>query len=502
MTLFQLISFEYRKYIFTRGFLLVLLVIPVFGAFGAFSAIINERAAPVRAFAVIDESGGTYTGVIDAALAREEAREALYVWDQYVTAAVPVGADGTSPLAAPFAPGDRTPARLNAFVAAGGIKAGTLAAAPYLAADAPAAPSVRPSFVRVPLPQAAATAADSNAALTALRPYLSGDQTLPGNDRALFAVIVIPSDVAAGGTVQFWTNNLIDESLLISVDGWITGDIRRAAFEAAGLDRDQLAEIERLSVPVARFTLGDDGKDDGEAGAVDFVETYLPLGLAYVLLLMITSVGSMLLTSTVEEKSNKIIEVLLSSVSATELMVGKLVGLALVGITVPLIFLSSAAVALLIAGGGELNDAIRGVLFDSNLLPIFFAYFVVGYLLYASIYLAVGAMCSTIQDAQSFVMPLYLSMWVPFPFLQMIVQDPNGLIARIFTWIPIYTPFAVMMRISADPPQWEIIGASVLLLGVVIYVLGTMGRIYRNGVLSSGGAPTLKQVRELAKHRA
>ena len=499
-TLLQLISFEYRKYVFTRGFLLFLLLFPILGVLAAFSLVVSENAAPVRAFVVIDETGGQYEAVIDEALMKERTRRELAAWDSFAAQAVMVEASSAFPLSAPFAPGPRSDERLDAFAAAGGLAAALQAAGPYLRAGAPITPVVKDSFIRLSLPPDVRRVAGGAEQINALRPYLGGEQMMPGG-RPLFAAILIPADAGGGGAIQFWTNNLIDDSLLNAIDRWITRDLRLKAFQDAGLTPADVRAVERLSIPIGRYTLGEQGEEDGEAAATDFIRTYLPLGLAYILLVMITTVGSMLLTSTVEEKSNKIIEVLLSSVSATQLMVGKLIGLAVVGLTIPLIFLTSGGIAIALTGSSEVTEAIKEVLFGSHLLPVFLGYFIVGYLLYASIYLAIGAMCSTIQDAQSFVTPLYMAMWAPLPFLQMIVQDPNGLIARIFTWIPIYTPYAIMMRMSADPPQWEIIGASVLLGITVIYVLGLMGRIYRNGVLSNGGAPTLKQVRELAQRQ-
>ncbi|MEM9422200.1 MAG: ABC transporter permease [Pseudomonadota bacterium] len=497
-TLFQLISFEYRKYVFTRGFLVFLLLFPILGVLGALSMVVNENAAPVRAFVVIDETGGKYQAVIDQALVSNRVAKELTAWDSFAPLALRMNEDDTFPLSAPFKPAPRSDARLSAFANAGGLDAALTAAGPYLKAQAPPTPVVKDSFVRLPLPSQVASVQDADKKLKAIRPFLSGDQALPSG-HPLFAVVYIPKDVGDGGTVQFWTHNLIDENLLNAIDFWLTRDVQLTAFEEKGLSKQSVRDIEGLSVPIARYTLGQTGDEGGEAATSDFIRTYLPLGLAYILLVMITTVGSMLLTSTVEEKSNKIIEVLLSSVSATQLMIGKLIGLALVGLTIPSIFLLSAGLAVAFADSNEITAAVQDILLGTNLLPIFIGYFIVGYLLYASIYLAVGAMCNTIQDAQSFVTPLYMAMWLPLPFLQMIVQDPNGIIARIFTWIPIYTPYAIMMRMSSGPPWWEIVGASILLGVTVIYVLGLMGRIYRNGVLSSGGAPTLKQVRELAK---
>ena len=495
--LFQLISHEYRKYVFTRGFLLFLLIIPAAGAFGYFANRLQDNAAPIRAFTVIDETG-QFSDIINDGLADDRRRRVVNAWDEYVIRAVPFGADGSFPLDYPLTPGVNNAKRRLDFEAAGGLEAAIAAAEPFLTEEPPEPPTIRERFVRVDLPDGAA-AGSRESRLDALRPYLEGDKKLDGGDRTLFAAVYIPEGLFQGQPVEFHTKNLADNDLRFFISRVLTDAVKARAYQAAGVTSDAILLIEDTDVPVVAF------KPDGEgeqAGLVDRVEIILPLVLAYALLLMITTVGSMLLTSTVEEKSNKIVEVLLSSVSASQLMVGKLVGLALVGVTVPAIMFSAGALWLEFFASDEFATAVKATLFGSELLPLFFFYFLMGYLLFASIYLAVGAMSNSIQDAQSFVGPLTILLLLPIPFLQMIIQDPNGVFARVFTWIPLYTPYAVMMRISSDPPQWEIIGATILLIVTVIFVVAKMGQIYRRGVLSAGGAPSWKGVRRLLKSEA
>lgn len=504
-TLFQLISHEYRRYIFTRGFLLLITLIPLSAMFGIFAESVNEQTKPVRAFVVIDDTA-RFISAIDDALQQERLREELQTWDIYADIAVVRDEQGELPLPDPFRPAEITEQRLKAFEEAGGLTAAQMIAAPVIREGMPPLPDIRPRFVRVPLPENVQNASNREEQVERLRAHLQGDGTLADN-RTLFAAVIIPRRVLDGGDVQYWTNNLIDRELAGFIDNTLTQKLQRDRFIDEGLSDEALADIRQIDVPVSTFkaTAGDD------ASAADRAtfQTLIPLMLAYALFFMILSVGGMLLTSTVEEKSNKIVEVLLSSVSATQLMVGKLVGLALVGITLPTIFLLLGLVVsqlLGAAGGGasdqaEMMNAIQSSLFDSHLIPLFFFYFLLGYLLFASIYLAVGALSSSIQDAQSFVGPLTILLILPFPFLFQIIQDPNGILARIFTWIPLYTPYAVMIRMTSNPPFWEIVGATCLLAATVILVVTRMGRIYRNGVLSSGGAPSLKKVRELSKSR-
>ena len=507
MALWQIISHEYRKYVFTRGFLLFLLIIPVSVLFGAGASLLNAATQPVRAFTVIDQTG-LYGEAVDSVLADRRARRALSAWDAYVTG-LSVTREDAFDLPYPFDPDDEAnAARRDAFAAAGGIAAANAALRSQLPEGTPPAEAPRETIVRVAPPDGVPTN-DLVAAADALRPYLNGDRRLEGADgdaTELFAALLIPADFGAeGAEAQFWTQNLADESIRGDLRRALTAALKRTAYKSEGLDQIVVRRIEAIRAPLATFK--SDSETGEEAGAAEFLATYLPLGLAYILLVMIMSVGGMLLTSTVEEKSNKIVEVLLSSVTATQLMAGKLIGLMLVGVTAPLLFLTAGLIATAIgltqvAPDGTAAEVLGGlwdVLFGSPLLPLFFLCFVLGYVLFASLYLAVGAMSESIQDAQSFVGPLTILLVLPLPFLGQAVQDPNGTVMRILTWVPIYTPYALMMRINNDPPFWEMAGALAMLVAFTGLVLFFMGRIYRNGVLSSGGAPKLKDAVKLAR---
>jgi ABC-2 type transport system permease protein len=114
------------------------------------------------------------------------------------------------------------------------------------------------------------------------------------------------------------------------------------------------------------------------------------------------------------------------------------------------------------------------------------------------IFLAIGAVSNSLQDAQSYMGPVMLLVFAPLPFMVMVFQNPNGLVASILTWIPIYTPYAVMMRAAADPPISEIVGATCLMLAFAIVLARVMGRIFRAAILQSA-PPKAKDLIRLAR---
>ena len=231
----------------------------------------------------------------------------------------------------------------------------------------------------------------------------------------------------------------------------------------------------------------------------DSIETALPAVMTYMLLVIIFGVGNLLLTNTIEERSNKIVEVLLSSVTANQLMIGKLIGIAAVGLTMPTIFaFGGAVVALAASGGADWISHALAALFGSHLLAVYLFYFACAYVIFAMIFLAIGAVSNSLQDAQSYMGPVMLLVFLPLPFMIMVYQNPNGLIASILTWIPIYTPYAVMLRASSDPPLWEIVGATALMLAFAVVLVRVLGRIFRNAILQAS-PPKAKDVWRLVK---
>jgi ABC-2 type transport system permease protein len=211
----------------------------------------------------------------------------------------------------------------------------------------------------------------------------------------------------------------------------------------------------------------------------------------YLLWVAIFAIVQMLLNNTIEEKSNRIIEVLLSSVTPGELMMGKLIGIAAVGLTMTGFWVLSL-VGVIVWKAGT-TSAIAGpllvVLRTSPLLPAFGLYFLLGFLLYAGIILSIGSVCNSLKEAQNCMAVVTLLLMLPLFTLAFIPKDPHGTLARVLSWIPLYTPFVMMNRAAADPPLWEVIGTLVLLLASVAFTLWLAGKIFRLGILRYGAPP-------------
>ena len=344
-----------------------------------------------------------------------------------------------------------------------------------------------------------------------MKPYLKGDADFGDHKNPLFAFVVIPSDalqqIKRPGIdpldngeqlrrgVQFWSTNLTDKDLANLIERSINDDVHLREYDARGIDPNEIMEVRRTKM---RFTSFDPKKAEGEevVSLADTIRKWAPIGFVYLLWVAIFTVVQMLLNNTVEEKSNRIIEVLLSSATPWEIMAGKLIGIACVGLTMMVAWILSLIGVLKYLAGPTVEWAgmVLEVIQNSGLLPLFALYFVAGYLTYAGIFLAIGSLCSTVKEAQNFMGTAMIILMVPLFTMVFVAQDPHGTLATFLTWVPLYTPFVMMNRAAADPPMFDLVGTGILMTVTVIGMLWLSSRIFRIGVLRTGQPPKLLEL--------
>ncbi len=357
---------------------------------------------------------------------------------------------------------------------------------------------------------------DTNADLASLardlKPWLRGEKNVEANGREvkLDAAILIPRDIekhivrphagpagktADGNGIEYWSANLADTTLRDEVERAVNGEIRRREYLARGLDSAAIREVEQTHAPFASLNPKKEAGQEAVSGA-DIVRQWAPSGFVYLLWVAIFTISQMLLNNIIEEKSNRIIEVLLSSVTPGELMMGKLFGIAASGLTMVGVWMASLFGVLIWKSGGasEITGQLLLTLKTSNLIPMFSIYFLLGYLMYAALILALGSVCNTIKEAQSYMGMITMLMMVPLLTMTFIPKDPNGTLARVLSWIPIYTPFTMMNRVNADPPLLDLIGTTILLLVSTAAALWMAGKIFRIGILRTGQPPKIVEM--------
>ncbi|HBX36064.1 MAG TPA: hypothetical protein DEG76_01640 [Pseudohongiella sp.] len=518
---------EFMENVKTKGFWIGVLLVPIvfFLIFHISSRL--ATATPTRYFMLIDQSG-EYGGAVATAISREHQRQVMQEFMRYLQAnRVDMG--GAPPPQAPANQldqlmddfGNDEVSALDDWLSNGGLDMALQMARPYLREDAPPFTPPRRQFIAIDPPADLDTSAPPQTIVEYMRPYLNGERRLQHDGTAvpLFALILVPANVAgdvvrpdslerlmlSDGTptgVQYWAANLTDTRLSSAIQGSLNNTIRQQEFAAQGIDIQAVRDIQRTRLPLSRL---DPGKQLGEAevSMADTFRQWAPMGFVYLIFISLMQSVQYLLSNTIEEKSNRIIEVLLASVTPGELMMGKLLGIGATGITTILAWITSFFVFLQLYQTVETAAIVQilDVLLSSDLIPYFVFYYLCCYALYAGIFLAIGSLCNTLKEAQSLIMPLIMILIVPVLTMSFIAQDPNGTMARVMSWIPLFTPFTMMNRAAAQPPMVDVVGTTIVLVLTTIAVLWLSGRIFRQGILRTGQPPRIVEVWRMLRRR-
>jgi len=507
---------EFMENVRTKGFWLGVIVLPIM-LVAAFEIpdILEERGSPTRYFILADRDG-SFESVVDESLDRLQQWRLLQSLNEYASRwvdkekmklpveamdleRVPASAMDPQHLLEEF--DQDNPGALDSFIEWGGKDFFLGRIQNSLLDDAPPFSEPKRLYVRLDPPMPIAEELSNAQVIESLKPWLLGEKDYVHQAEmvSVFAVILIPDDIESfihrpgegsgapwprDGAIEFWSANVADLGLVSEIEHGINQELRRREFIGNGMD---VKTVHRIQSTRAEFRTLDPTKEAGheEVSVADVIRQWTPSGFAYLLWLSIFMVAQMLLNNTIEEKSNRIIEVLLSSVTPNELMMGKLLGILGVGLTMLTIWLTTLMLMIQFRAGAQAEWAreLLNVIGTSELLPWFVLYFFLGYLMYAGFFLSIGSVCNTIKEAQNYMLPLTLILMVPLFTMTFIPKDPNGSVATILSWIPFYSPFVMMNRAAADPPLFDRIGTLIMMIITTILVLAMSGRVFRTGIL-------------------
>ncbi|MBL8734183.1 MAG: ABC transporter permease [Planctomycetes bacterium] len=299
---------------------------------------------------------------------------------------------------------------------------------------------------------------------------------------------------------RYVSNNLTDDALRSAYASALTRLVQKDRIQQAGIAPAVAKKIqERVEFQAKQVDASGATADVKKENVID---KWAPMGFVYFLWLAIFSIANLLLTNTIEEKGNRTIEVLLSSVSPGQLMQGKIWGIAATGMTIVGTWVGFGLLAAWIAptllgmpvDGGGMLAALFTALRNSGYLLAFVFYFLGGFLLYAAVLVAIGSVCNTLKEAQNLMQPVMMVLMVPLLSMVFVTQEPNGIVARVMSWVPLFTPFTMMNRAGGPPAVWEYVGTSLLLLVTIWLAMKGAGKIFRVGVLMTGNPPKLKEI--------
>lgn len=334
-----------------------------------------------------------------------------------------------------------------------------------------------------------------------------------------YGILHIPQiDINNPEGITFFAESNPSLQLLNSIRGTLRQNIRDVKMQRSNISRATLDSLE-TRVSINTINIGQTGKEQQGNAEVASAVGYVGAFLIYIFIFLY---GAQVMRGVIEEKSSRIVEVIISSVRPFQLMLGKVIGVASVGLTQFLLWVGLTLLIVNVAGiffpdlasqaattspamaqmpeSDPQLEAMQSLstAFDSVNIPLlifcFVFYFLGGYLMYGALFAAVGSAADSDTDTQQFMLPVSAPLIISIVTLAAILNEPNGTLAFWMSMIPFTSPVVMMMRIPFGLPTWELILSMVLLVGGFIFTTWVAAKIYRIGILTYGTKVNYKTI--------
>ena len=346
-----------------------------------------------------------------------------------------------------------------------------------------------------------------------------------------YALVYIPKGqddnlIVTQRSIKLYSTNQVSLNVKIYIENQLEKQLERAMLKANGVDKDLVSSIEKtVKVSIQNVDLSQ--KENKYKSNDVEVSTALGAFAGILIYFFIFLFGSQVMRGVIEEKSNRIVELIISSVKPFQLMMGKIIGIALVGLTqfllwviltasIYTVFLNTVVKEKFSADKIEMlmkkspdGTAVEDIdqLIENQMvverinqinwlliIPCFIFYFLGGYLLYGAMFAAVGAAVDNDADTQQFVLPITIPLIFSFVMAQTVLNDPTGVMARWLSIIPLTSPIVMMVRLPFQVPVWELVLSMVMLVLGFIFTTWIAGKIYRTGILMYGKRVTWREM--------
>jgi ABC-2 type transport system permease protein len=309
-------------------------------------------------------------------------------------------------------------------------------------------------------------------------------------NNALDILIEIPAEVFDKGRVGYISKDYFSEQVMDEVKATLDSVVIAERLEREGMDYTRVSALtERIRLDEKKVTKSGMMEDQEVVGRFILVTVFV-----MILYMTLLSWGMSVQRSIIEEKSSRVIEVLLSSVEPRDLFIGKIIGIGALGLTQIAIW-SLIVFAVGFSSSFVFAEISRYVSVSFTDFLMFVLFFVLGFLLYSSLFTIIGAVCSTEQDAQQLQSVVVLPMVIPIMLTFFIIQNPNSTLAAVLSLIPLFTPMLMLARvIISEPAAWQVaLGIGLLLVSIYGVILFS-ARVFRVGVLMYGKRPSLREI--------
>jgi ABC-2 type transport system permease protein len=306
---------------------------------------------------------------------------------------------------------------------------------------------------------------------------------------AIEGYLVIPSDMVEKGTATYFGKKVSNIKTLERIENALNETVVAKRLAVQGLEYSKVTEmLKHVNVSTVQVLKGGEKKSGG------FEQTYMT-SIVFIMILYMTILlwGIAVQRSIIEEKNNRVIEVLLSSLKPFDLMAGKIVGVGAVGLTQYAIWgIFAVGISSYALASGQFAQFVS---FEPVTIAFFVLFFVLGFLFYSTMFAGIGAICNTDQEAQQLQTPISMCLMVTFLIPLAVMQNPDGTFSTVLSLIPFFAPILMFMRINIlMPPAWQI-ALSVAIMLASIYIAGVLSaKIFRVGILMYGKRPDLREV--------
>lgn len=305
----------------------------------------------------------------------------------------------------------------------------------------------------------------------------------------------LTEDALANGKVEYVASSATDFVEISELHSAINTGVVRARLADRGISaEDSERMLKQVEMETVEIKGGEEKKGPGEA------KFFAGFGVAMTLYFMLIFHGMAVMRSVLEEKTSRVMEVMLSTVNPKELMAGKILGVGAVGLTQVAIWMVLGMVANspVIAASKQMREVIAS---SSGLLFWMPVFFILGYLLYSGLYAALGAAVNSDQEAQQLQFFVTMPLIIPIIIMTMVIRQPDSATSVWLSMVPFFSPILMTVRIAMHtPPAWQIALSIALLVATMYLVLAICSRIYRVGILMYGKRPTLPEIVKWLKY--
>jgi len=305
-------------------------------------------------------------------------------------------------------------------------------------------------------------------------------------EKQMDGYLILPREALQADEIKFYAKNASGFSNRTRLRDAIKNAITERRIALEGLNADRIRELTR---GVELTVVNERGESDRGRVMLAFI-------LVMFIYLTVLVYGVTVMRGVMEEKQSRIIEVLLASVRPFDLMLGKVIGIGLVGLTQYVVWaVFGVALSALSAGPAIVVSGVSMPKISASLMILFIVYYLLGYFLYATLYAMVGAMVSNEDDGQQVQWPITMTFAASFVVSTLAMENPNSVTVTVLSLIPFFGPSLMFLRIAlGSAPAWQIAASIGLLIATIITVIWIAARIYRVGVLMYGKRPTLPEL--------